>query len=76
MNCFKSTGENERFMLCEPTYLTIGANGQGPAIRFDEKLETGRSYCSETFQNDILTLETEGAFKDTFRIDELEVYII
>ena len=63
-------------MLCEPTYLTIGANGQGPAIRFDEKLETGRSYSSETFQNDILTLETEGAFKDTFKIDELEVYII
>lgn len=63
-------------MLCEPDYMTVGSNGDGPAIRFDDKLDTGRSYHSETFDNELLTLETVGAFKDTFNIDELEVFII
>jgi len=57
--------------------MTVGANNEGPALRLDDKLETGRSYLSQTFGNDkYLTLETQGAFKDTFKIEEVEVFII
>ena len=56
--------------------MTVGANGEGPALRLDDKLQTGRSYHSETFDNDLLTQETEGAFKDTFTVQDLEVFII
>mmetsp|Transcript_44325 Transcript_44325/g.60123 ORF Transcript_44325/g.60123 Transcript_44325/m.60123 type:complete len:80 (+) Transcript_44325:1376-1615(+) len=30
------TEKNMRFMLCDVEYLTVGANGEGPAIRLDE----------------------------------------
>ena len=33
---FHSTGENQYFMLCEYKALTIGSEGDGPAIRLDE----------------------------------------
>jgi len=52
---WNTTYDNDYFMLCEPTYMTVGAKGDGPAIRLDEKLKNGKSYSSETFKNPILT---------------------
>jgi len=36
-------------------YLAIGSGDKGPALRIDETLKVGRSYQSETFQNEPLT---------------------
>eukprot|EP00351_Strombidinopsis_sp_SopsisLIS2011_P004402 CAMPEP_0116870406 /NCGR_PEP_ID=MMETSP0463-20121206/291_1 /TAXON_ID=181622 /ORGANISM="Strombidinopsis sp, Strain SopsisLIS2011" /LENGTH=56 /DNA_ID=CAMNT_0004506865 /DNA_START=1069 /DNA_END=1239 /DNA_ORIENTATION=- len=30
------TEANMRFALCDLKYMTVGANGEGPAIRIDE----------------------------------------
>lgn len=35
--------------------MAIGAGGDGPAIRLDELLKTGRSYKSATFENKVLS---------------------
>ena len=51
---FPATSLNKYYMYCEYKSLTIGSEGDGPAIRLDEKLTNGRTCASETFGNPIL----------------------
>ena len=56
--------------------MSIGAQGDGPAIQLDERFKDCASYKSLTFNNEILTGRTEGRFINDFEVQELEVYII
>jgi len=39
-------------MICNSRYLSIGAGGDGPAIRIDDDLLNGHSYRSKTYENE------------------------
>jgi len=52
---FRYTAENDFQMLADLNYLAIGMGGDGPALRVDMELKTGRSYRSLTYDNDVLT---------------------
>jgi hypothetical protein len=73
---FYSTAANQMHMLCDLDYIAIGAEGEGPALRFDDKLEHGKSYKSFTFNNEPLTCKTEGFKKNEFVVQDMEVYIV
>ena len=63
-------------MLCMPESLSIGAQGEGPAIQIDETFKFCNTYKSATFNNELLTGRTEGRFLNRFEVTELEMFII
>lgn len=74
VRCYGYTGENEFQMLADLDYLAIGMGGEGPAIRIDEKLQYGKSYRSETYNNNVLTCK-KGAMGHDFEVQDLEAYL-
>ena len=70
------TGDNDYFMLCQPDYLNIGAQGDGPALHIDSTFKDCATYKSLTFDNEILTGRTEGRFLNSFEIQDLELFIV
>lgn len=48
---------------------------EGPAIRLDEQLKFGKTYRSETYDNDVLTYK-DDYLRNEFEIADLEVYIV
>ena len=70
------TGENDYFMLCQPDYLNIGAQGDGPALHLDSTFKHCSTYKSLTFNNPILTGRTEGPHLNDFEIMDLELFIV
>ena len=61
-------------MLADSNYLAIGMGGEGPALRVDETLNQGRTYRSETYENDALTGE-ESLLQNEFEVQDFEAYI-
>ena len=75
VRCFHYTGKNNYQLLCKFDYLTVGMLNEGPAIRLDEKLKFGKTYRSETYDNDVLTYK-DDYLRNEFEIADLEVYIV
>lgn len=61
--------------MCRFDYLTVGMEGEGPAIRLDELLKFGKTYRSETYDNDVLTYR-DGYLRYEFEILDMEAYIL
>lgn len=55
VNKYPFSSKNNQIALFAMDYFLIGMGDKGPALRVDEQLKIGRSYKSETFQNDPLT---------------------
>lgn len=75
----KFPAENNNVALFEQDYFAIGAGGDGPAIRLDTMLKTGRSYASDTFMNHSLTKcknAAQSALDCDFEAIDVEVIII
>ena len=73
---YPALGTNDFYYLCASKYLTIGANGDGPAIRLDELLKKGRSYSCETFDNPSFSGRTEGPDKERYDIEDIELHLL
>lgn len=49
--------------------------GEGPAIRLDELLKFGKTYRSETYDNEVLTYR-DDYLRNEFEILDMEAYIV
>ena len=67
---------SDYIMLCQPDYLNIGAQGEGPAINLDATFTRCNSHKSKTFNNEILTGRSKGRFVNRFEVEEIELFII
>ena len=76
MQGYITTGKNDYHMLCQPDYLNIGAQGDGPALNLDDTLKNCYSYKSLTFNNEILTGRTTGRYVNKFQIQDLELFVV
>lgn len=56
-------------------YFSIGGEGDGPALRINEKLEKGQTNQCETFGSPILTMGQKN-IDDMFEIYNLEVFML
>ena len=65
---YPSSQVNEFFLLASTEYLSVGAGGKGPALRFDDKLKDGSTFECETFNNELLHGRKEGSFINDFVI--------
>lgn len=72
VNKYPSTHKNSQIALFAADYFTIGMEGGGPALRIDDKLKIGRTYQSDTFDNEPLT-QTEGSTANDFKIIKFEI---
>ena len=70
---YKSSGNNEYQMLADLNYLAIGMGGDGPALRVDETLSTGRSYKCLAYENE--NLMGKGNLKNEFEVQDFEAFI-
>ena len=72
---FYATGSNLYFMLCESESLTIGSEGDGPAIRLDKYLYEGSTNACKTYDSPILVLGGKKLENDEFKVDRFELYV-
>jgi len=72
---YKSTQKNDNYLLCHPTYLTIGQGGDGPAIRLNEDFKCCKSYSCDTYGSLCLTGK-EGFRCEEFDVMEMELHLI
>jgi len=70
---YKSANLNSFFLCCDTDYFSFGGGGEGEAIRINEDLATGVTYCSETFKNKPLTAESKD---NQFKCAEFEAYTL
>ena len=66
---------NDRYLLGEQDYFTVGGDGDGPAIWVNETLERGQTNCSATFANQLLNGGEKGK-DEQFDIHNIELYIL
>ena len=72
---FSSSNSNDRYCLFKNEYFTIGSGGEGPALRIDESLTSGKSYDCETFGSTCLT-DGVGFKANEFQVEDFELYLI
>lgn len=73
---FRSTCENDFIMLCQPDYMNIGAQDEGPAIHLDEQFSHCTTQRSKTFANPLLHGKTSGSALNNFGIQDLEIFVV
>ena len=56
LRVFHDKEKNQRHLLQELNYFSIGGGGEGAAIRVNEMLDYGYTEKSETYGNELLTL--------------------
>lgn len=70
---FKAVNANNFYLLCDTSYFSCGAGGEGEAIRINEDLESGSSNRSATYANKKLNGEEADV---TFQCLEFEAYAL
>jgi len=63
-------------MFCDYKNLTIGSEGDGPAIRLDQDLFKGRTSACQTYDSPILIKYGQKHIDDDFEAKNVEVFIL